>query len=186
LRNSVALFDRRLPGGSATGKVKHYRITVSEAGMWGEFTIGCSIGNGQPATAAEGINSYVEDGYVEPGYQVVAGAQHMLLTDELAYQTLDNFLIVDDGLDLANFSADQAVNFCTVTNGLSTQLPELKKFNNVVMPAPGLSNPLDAIKKLKTTVTLDMKPVTGAEYHTEFLPAVSLLSIPKTVDLAAE
>jgi hypothetical protein len=187
LRNSVALFDRRLPGGTATGKVKHYRITVGEAGMWGEFTVGCSIGNGQLVGAAEGINSYIDDGYVDAGYQVVAGAQYMLLHDELAYQTLDQFVVIDDGLDLANvLTADQAVNFCTVTNGMTAIIDELNKFKNAVLPIRGLAeNPFAATKKLKTTVTLDMKPVTGAEYHTDFLPAVSVLGMPKTIDLAA-
>ena len=51
-------------------------------------------------TAEDGVNVYADDGYVEPGWQVVAGGQYMFLTDELAYQTLDQFEIVDDGLDL--------------------------------------------------------------------------------------
>jgi hypothetical protein len=185
LRNNVTLFDRRLPGGSATGKVKHYRILVGEAGMWGEFTMGCTIGNGQPITAAAGVNSYVDDGYVDPGYQVVAGAQYMLLTDELAYQTLDQFAIADDGLNLGRLTPEQAVNFCTVTNGLTKQIDVLRQYSGVVMPIPGLSNPFDATKNLKTTVTLDLKPVAGGEYHTDFMPAVTLLAIPQTIDLAA-
>ena len=54
------------------------------------------------------------------------------------------------------------------------------------MPIAGLSDPFDATKKLATTVTLDLKPVTGAEYHTDFLPAVSMLAIPQTIDLRAD
>jgi hypothetical protein len=185
LRNSVELFDRRLPGGSATGKVKHYRLTAGEHGMYGEFTIGCSIGLGSAVGAATGTNAYVEDGYVDPGYQVVAGGQYMLLTDELAYQTLDQFVVVDDGLDLTHLTPDKAVNYCIVTGGDGAKLDQLNQYQGAVMPLPGLSDPQTAIAKINTTVILDLKPVTGAEYHTDFLPAISMLRIPQTIDLAA-
>lgn len=185
LRHSVALFDRRIPGGSATGKVKQYRITVGEDGMWGEFTIGCTTGTGTAAVAATGINAYVDDGYVEDGYQVIAGSQRMFLTDELAYQTLDQFEVVDDGLNLYHLTAEQVVKSCTVFNGLDIQIAELNKYQNVSMPQPGLSDPFDAIKKLTTTITLELVPVAGSEYHTDYLPAVSLLAIPQTIDLRA-
>jgi len=185
LRHSVALFDRRIPGGSAIGKVKQYRITVGEDGMWGEFTIGCTTGTGIAATAATGINAYVDDGYVDDGYQVIAGAQRMFITDELAYQTLDQFEVVDDGLNLQHMTTAAVVKSCTVTHGMTTQIAELNKFQNVSMPMAGLSDPHDAVKKMASTVTLELVPVTGAEYHTDFLPAVSLLAIPQTIDLRA-
>jgi hypothetical protein len=185
LRHSVALFDRRIPGGSATGKVKQYRITVGEDGMWGEFTIGCTTGTGATVTAATGINAYVDDGYVDDGYQVIAGSQRMFLTDELAYQTLDQFEVVDDGLNFHHLTAEQIVKSCSVVNNLDVQLAELQKYQNASMPKAGLSDPFDAIKKLTTTITLELVPVTGSEYHTDYLPAVSLLAIPQTIDLRA-
>lgn len=184
LRHSVALFDRRIPGGSAVGKVKHCRILVGEGGMWGEFTLGATIGNGNPASAAIGIASYADD-WVDPGYQVVAGSQYMMLADELAYQSLDQFVVIDDGLDLTNLSAAAVINSCTVTHGYTHQTKELSKFRNVSMPSSGLSDPWTEMKKMASTVTLDLKPVAGAEYHTDFLPAVSLLAIPQTIDLRA-
>jgi len=185
LRHSVALFDRRIPGGSAIGKVKAYRLTVGEDGMWGEFTMGCTIGSGVPISAAIGINSYVDDGYVDDGYQVIAGSQHMFISDELAYQTLDQFEVVDDGLNLAHMTAGQAVKSCTVVNGTNVHLNLLTQYNNVSVPKNGLATPFDAMKKNVTKITLEMHPVTGSQYHTDFLPAVSLLAIPKTIDLGA-
>jgi hypothetical protein len=184
LRHSVALFDRRIPGGSAIGKVKRYTITAGEDGMWGEFTLGATIGNGTPATAATGIPSYVDEDYVDTGYQVIAG-QYMLLTDELAYQTLDQFEVLDDGLNLDNLTAQAVINSCTVTNGFAAQTTELNKFQSVSLPRAGLSDPWTTMKTLLTEVTLDLKPVTGSEYHTDFLPALTLLAIPQTIDLRA-
>jgi hypothetical protein len=184
LRNSVTLFDRRLPAGSATGKVKSYRLSVTEGRMLGEFTIGCSIGNGDASTAAVGVNAYVDDGYVDPGYQVIAGGQVMLLSDELAYQPLDEFAVDDDGLDLTRpLTTRGAVNECIVINGLLTQLQGLGPYQQTVMPSIG--DPSSAIRKLSTKVTLDLKPVQGSEFHTSFFPAVSPLALPKTIDLGA-
>jgi hypothetical protein len=184
LRHSVTLLDRRLPGGTCTGKVKSYTLRVSEGTMLGEFTLGCTIGNGTPSTAATGEPTYVDDGYVEPGWQVMAGAQYPLLADEFAYQTLDQFQIDDDGINLAYFTADEAVNYCTVENGLIDQLPALNVYQNTIATMTA-GDPLTTAREMQTTVTLDLKPVQGSEFHTTFFPALSQLSLPKTIDLAA-
>jgi hypothetical protein len=41
------------------------------------------------------------------------------------------------------------------------------------------------MRELFTRVTLDMRPVAGGEFHTDFFPAVSELALPKTIDLTA-
>jgi hypothetical protein len=183
LRHSVRLADRRLPGGIAVGKVKSYRLTAGATGMLGEFTIGCTIGTDATTTPLAGINSYVEDGYVSSGWQAVIGAQTMLDTGDVAYQTLDDFVIADDGLDLTGLGVDSAVAACVVTNGLKTQLAVLDKYQSTIYPTYG--DPLEAMKGLNTSVTLDMRPVTGAEYHTDFFPAMTPLSLPRTIDLSS-
>jgi hypothetical protein len=33
---------------------------------------------------------------------------------------------------------------------------------------------------------MDLKPVAGGEFHTDFFPAVSRLALPKTIDLGAD
>jgi hypothetical protein len=182
LRHSVIYLDRRLPGGAATGKVKSYKLTAGET-MAGEFTIGCSIGNDDLSSAAEGVLSYVELDYVDPGYQVIVGGQKMLLDEELAYESLDNFVIDDDNLDLTNMTVDRAVNECVVVNGLTSQFDKLSSYQRLV--APTASDPISAMKTATTAVTLDLKPLTGNSFHTTFFPAVSQLWLPKTIDLAA-
>src|ERR1700751_898523 len=152
--------------------------------MLGEFTIGCAIGTGNPSTAQSGTNSYVDDNYVDPGYQVVAGAQAFLIADELAYESLDDFVIDDDGIDITSLDLDTAFGDCRVTNGLLTQLNALGPINHVVSPFSG--DPLGIMRELSTTVTLDMRPVAGGEFHTDFFPAVSELALPKAIDLAAD
>lgn len=185
LRNSVELLDRRLPGGVAIGKVKKLTLTVADGIMIGKFTLGCAIGNDTVTVPAVGTGGYASSGYVSAGYQVIAGAQSLLGTGDIAYETFGDFVVVDDGLDLTNLGADVAVNECIVSNGLTKQMAGLQPYQNAVLPAAGLSDPNQTFTTLKTTVTLDMKPVTGAEFHTDFTPSVSQLSLPKLVDLSA-
>jgi hypothetical protein len=184
LRHSITLLDSRLPGGSATGKVKSYTLRCADGVMLGEFVIGCTIGNGTPSVPAVGENTYVDDPYVDPGWQVMAGAQYPLIEGELAYETLDAFVVADDGINLAYFTADEAVNYCTVDDGLEEQLTELEKYQDSIAPTDG--DPLTTAREITTTVTLDLRPVQGSEFHTNFFPALTQLALPKTIDLAAE
>jgi hypothetical protein len=187
LRHSVQLTDYRLPGGNATGKVKSYKLNFANGVMFGEFTIGCSIGTGEGTTPQAGVNSYVVPGYVDPPYQVITGAQVSVGAEgELAYQALDNFAIDDDGLDLTNLNTrtvSQAVNACTVLNGLNDQMARLNPFDSALAPQNG--NPATILAIYKTTVTLDMKPVQGSEFSTAFFPGLTPLMLPKTIDLSA-
>jgi hypothetical protein len=151
--------------------------------MLGEFTLGCTIGTDEAISPQAGVPSYVNAGYVFSGYQTMPGQQVALAGSEIAYETFDSFAVVDDGLDLTNLTADKAINLCVVHNGLSTQLPEMAKFQNTVAPTGG--DPLNTMRTLTTTVTLDLKPVAGSEFHTRFYPAVTPLLLPKTIDLSA-
>jgi len=184
LRHSVQLTDRRLPGGTATGKVKSYKLSCSDSGiMLGEFSIGCSIGTGDGTAPQVGIPVYVDDGYVNTGYQVMAGEQMSVGTDaDFAYETLDDFAIVDDNLDLTRLTASQAVIDCTVLNGLLVQLTALDAINRTV---GSQNDPRTAIANAKTSVTLNLQPLQGSEFHSDFYPAVTELQLPKTIDLSA-
>lgn len=186
LRSSVRLIDRRLPGGVAEGKVKSYKLSYASQGIClGEFTIGCAIGTGEAVGPQAGVNSYVDDGYVNPPYQVANGAQIVTVSSDFSYQTLDDFMVLDDGLDLTHLTVEQAVNQCVVVNGSYTKFTELSLFQKTTYPPQGLGTPLKTASELSTTVRLDLKPLQGSEYQTTFYPAVTQLQLPKTIDLSA-
>jgi hypothetical protein len=66
------LHDRRIPGGSAQGKITKYAIKLdgTDGVAFGTVTIGCAIGfAGSVTVAIPGSPTYVEDGYVTNGYQ---------------------------------------------------------------------------------------------------------------------
>ncbi len=181
LRHGIEYTDRRIPGGIAIGKVKSYKLHVGDGRQYGEFTIGCTIGTGEGLTAAPAATSYADD-YADSGYQVITG-QITLAESDIAYQSLDSFVIDDDGLDVGNLTAAAAVNECIVTNGMLTQVTNLNQYQNSVGPTQG--DPINTMRQLKTTVTLDLKPVAGSEFNTMFFPAVSELALAKTIDLGA-
>jgi uncharacterized protein YqcC (DUF446 family) len=182
LRHSVQYTDRRVPGGVAIGKVKSYKLSVRDGTMVGEFTIGCSIGTAEIIAPAVGVPTYADAGYVDSGWQAMSGQQSALIDEELAYETLEDFAIADDGLDLTNLTVGQALNEVVVTNGLKIQLPILNRYQAAVGVLQG--DPVSIMKTLNTTVTIDLKPVAGAEFTTAFFPAVSRLTLPKTIDLS--
>jgi hypothetical protein len=183
LRHNIQLSDYRLPGSQAIGKVKSYKLSVADGKMLGEFTIGCSIGTAETMTPQTGINAWVADGYVAPGYQRQVGAQLSVGEGDLAYQTLDDFVIVDDGLDLTRLTARQAVNECVVINGVRAQVDKITPYMGTVTPVSG--DPISTMETMTTKVTLDLKPVQGSAFHADFFPAVTQLRLPKTIDLAA-
>lgn len=180
LRHSVEYSDRRVPGGIAVGKVKARKLCVENGKMYGAFKIGCAAGTGDVLVLAESINSYVDTGYVSDGYQTIIG--QVPLNDDIGYQALTEFSILDDGLDLGNMTPDTAVNECAVTNGLTRQYQKLLGLQFTVS---NLGSPLNAMTTIQTTCTLDVKPVTGSGFHSDFLPDVAPLALPKLIDLSA-
>jgi hypothetical protein len=180
LRHSAQYTDRRVPGGFAVGKVKSRKLCVQDGKMYGTFIIGCAAGTGDVLVLADSINSYVDTDYVSDGYQTIIG--QVPLNDDIGYQALTDFSILDDGLDLGNMTADNAVNECAVTNGLTRQVATLAKLQNTVST---VGTPLNTMTTIQTTVTLDCKPVTGGGFHTDFLPDVAPLALPKLIDLSA-
>jgi hypothetical protein len=155
---------------------------MGEDGLLGRVVIACSIGRGSSVSGTPGEGVYAASGYMASGYQVMAGSQADLITGEIAYQTFDQFAIEDDGVDLFNLNADSAVNFISVTSGLRAQVEALKPYQGAIFPTYGAPS---VARKLSTKVTLDLKPVAGSEFHTEFFPSVTPLALPKTIDLEA-
>jgi hypothetical protein len=181
-RRDARITDDRLPGGEAAGKISSYVIVMNpQSGeAYTEINIACTIGRGDTLGAANpGTPTYVEEGYVEPGYQLYAGASIIPIAGEVSY---DDFQlpIVDDGIDLFNLRADDVIASLVVSNGEAAQ--------ETVLSA-GFSSVQDAIAALNeahTEVTLQMVPLIAGPFETLYPVTVSKLMIPKTIDLEAE
>lgn len=105
-RMNATIFDARLPGGQATGKIISYSFTADGSGKpRGHVKIGVSVGNGGAGTAAvAGVGVYAASGYMLPGYQQETGAIVTLgggETGDVGYSP-PAFEPFDDGLDFTN------------------------------------------------------------------------------------
>lgn len=98
-RKNATLYDPRLPGGAATGKVTSYSLACSGDGkLRGKVEIGCSIGFGDSINVITGTPEYVSAGYVQAGYQVYDGAMRAHGSNDTTYSPPVAGSGFDDGL----------------------------------------------------------------------------------------
>jgi len=98
-RKNATLFDPRLPGGAATGKVTGYSLSCSGDGVIkGKVEIGCAIGYGNSINEITGTPEYVSAGYVQSGYQVYDGAMQAHGSGDTTFSPPVNGGGFDDGL----------------------------------------------------------------------------------------
>ena len=211
-RHNIALTNRYLPGTApqATGKVAQYSMTADgDSGeMKVEPTLACTIGHGVALAAAlGGTPDYVEDGYVDDGYQTRTGGEVELVTGALIYESPDNFVVVDDGLDLTDVVATKFLVGITVTDGPNQQRAAIQAAvqSNSPQPLPTAyhnpragvtilygdvgqndeNEPTAVLTRNPTTVRLEMVPIGKQSFAVTYTPTVSELVIPKTIDLEA-
>jgi hypothetical protein len=182
-RNSLTLSDPRLPGGVATGKVKAYELNVN--GDTGEMTttitLGCTVGRSGIIPENAGDPVYVEDDYVDHGYQVYSEAR-TLVGDDIGYEGIDETDINDDGQVSTNITTVSHLEDLGVSGGLTVQQTNL----NVGAVNPNAVYVIDRVNGIEVTVWAEMTPVTGGPFLTEFTPTMTELKIPRTIDLEAE
>ena len=100
-RMNATLYDPRLPGGAATGKIISYELSSEGGKMLGHLQIGVAVGYGGHVGSWEGTPVYAQAGYVQPGYQQYEGEQIAITeSDGIAdiNYTPPLFAPYDDGL----------------------------------------------------------------------------------------
>lgn len=203
-RMSATLQDPRLPGGTATGKIISYQITGSgdDAKFGGTVTIGCAIGNDGQADASAGLASYVDNGYVDVGYQYYDGALIPVGIGDVAYTpptaptndagmvfplTKDQVVLVEAvrGTQAAQEAAIAAVMPTIV------QAANLDATQNKTLDQQVLANQLSKItiqstlEDVSVWYDLQLKAVDAEGLDATFDVPLSPLFVPKLIDLAA-
>ncbi|MBB4520472.1 UNVERIFIED_ORG: phage tail protein X [Rhizobium sophorae] len=180
-RKAIRVEDQRLPGGAATGKIISYSLSME--GDSGEalasFVIGCSVGKGNPISAATGTPTYVEDGYVETGWQRYEGASSSVLSGEVTVFDYSDIPPNDDGLDFDHLTEGQVIDAITVINGETDQRALIRAFHS------SFAEVAAALDDAYTEVDLSLKPISKGPYETVYDITVSDLALPKTIDLEA-
>lgn len=179
-RHNVLLHDPRIPGGQAVGKVISYTLAYGQS-LIAEITIGCAIGNGNvlPA-AADGENVYI-DGYID-GYFEEVGREIEIVAGEVKYESLDGIYVIDDdGVDFTNMVPDTVIKSLVIQNGPEDQRAAIDVAKNKGTDP----DPINELNLRPTRVKLEMVPVEGGDFHTDYPITVHVLSIPKGIDLSA-
>jgi hypothetical protein len=182
-RKNARLADPRIPGGEAAGKVIGYKMNGVARAHTVAVTIGCTVGKGNTVTTVPGTPSYVDEGYVDIGYQFYAGATLMPVAGEVTYEDFSDIPPVDDGVDFFNILPAAMVTQITIINPLPVQQAVLNAFK------PDMSAAIEALNQVFTEVDGDLKKLTigrdDPPFRTLYPIAVSQLMVPKTIDLEA-
>ncbi|MES2845644.1 MAG: hypothetical protein V4747_11495 [Pseudomonadota bacterium] len=180
-RHSLTLADDRLPGGEATGKVVGYSFSANgDRGLLsGSVTIACSIGEGGTITPDAGVPGYVETGYVADGWQAYSGGEALLSSGDVALSYFGGVPIADDGISFPIVDVGQAVLSCTVANGQTAQEAKLAE------RTAGAAASATALNTVPTTIELELASIDRLSFRTDYALTLSMLAIPKTIDLGA-
>lgn len=183
LRKNARVSDPRIPGGEATGKVVGYEMNGVARSHSVAITIGCTVGKGNTVTTVPGDPTYVEDGYVEDGYQVRAGQTVMPIAGEVTFEDFSAVQPVDDGVDFFDLQPFAMVESMVVYNPVPTQQSVVNAFR------PDINAAVDALNQVYTRIDGDLKKLTlgrdDPPFLTNYPVTVSQLMVPKTIDLEA-
>jgi hypothetical protein len=187
-RKNARLEDDRLPGGQATGKITAYSISCDgDAGtMLGRVTIQCAIGHDGSVIAVEGDPTYVENGYVNVGYQIYADDVILLPgLDDIGYSTP---ALQTSGL-VYPLTRQQVQVSETVTFDSAEVLIRTEPVTRPGVSSVGVHEPGDMIQIKQSfpipIYRLELLPVTGNTFAADYDVAVTTLKIPKLIDLEA-
>ncbi len=186
-RKNARVFDGRLPGSNAVGKVIKYGFSADgDSGkLIGTVTIGCAIGFGGAISESPGAPTYVEDGYVALGYQFYDGQIEVLAASDVGY-TVPIDAPTDDGLGFpltrVPFLAEPQFHSVDLSAGIFEGTVDLSNPDG----AQAAKTAIDAIIKSKRChLDFTIAPVNGQTFDNSYDITLTDLVVPKMIDLEA-
>lgn len=186
-RKNARLFDHRLPGGEALGKIIKYSFGVNgNTGIViGSVTIGCAIGYGGAISPVVGTPNYVNTGYVNVGYQTYSDQIVVLAGGDVGY-TIPIDAPNDDGIEFqGGVIKGDVVTYYQVHNPYTTQGPGIVAHIGGATTADAREAAQNYLKTIPTQVEIHLKPLDGGPFETAYDIDLSDLEIPKMIDLEA-
>lgn len=205
-RNSVRLYDRHIPGGTAIGKVTSIRITADGEGtMLGTVTISCASGYGNVVEADPGTPDVWEGDVVDDDVQSHTDAI-VLVGSDVGHSTLVS-ATSDDGLvfPLASYSAVKintfhgdpdvqkaailraSINEIEAANldssAGSAEISIERQKRAAYLNQHGIA---EAIKDNPTWWEFELNSVTNGPFDAEYNPVMTGVMVPQQIDLEAE
>jgi len=183
LRKNAAFSDERLPGTDVLGKIIAYELSLSGGAQRAKITIGATIGKDGTQVSLGGEPDWVEEGYVEVGYQTYTGQYDILLDADVAYEDQQNVEPNDDGLNFTTFTSNIVQGFHLVNrNGDDeTQEDALDRWTITT----SLDLKVSAENTTYAYLTWELPDLTGGPFETNYIVNVTDLKIPRTINLEA-
>lgn len=186
-RKNARVFDARMPGGSAIGKIIKYGFSADgDSGkLIGTVTIGCAVGYGGAIAPVPGSPSYVEEGYVGANYQFYDGQIEVLPASDVGYSVPIDARN-DDGLVFPL----TRVPFLIEPEFVPVHLSAGDFEGTVDLSDPegsqGAKTAIEAILKSKRChLDFTIAPVNGQTFDNVYELTVTDLVVPKMIDLEA-
>lgn len=211
-RMNARLFDPRLPGGSALGKVIAYGMKADGGTgvLIGTVTIACAVGLDTAVVPNTGDPVYVANGYVNPGYQVYEGAVLVVGAGDVGY-SVPVATSIDDGLVFPLDKRQAVVSETFHTGNVDQRLKLIEAYRGAqrdeqtdayrhagapedyikaILAAQFNSQKAqaqayaDALTSTPTWYELVLRPVVNGPFSAEYDISVTTLAVPKQIDLA--
>ena len=212
-RMNATISDERITGGVATGKVIAYKLIAqgNTGRLYGEVTIGCTVGNAGSITPVTGTPEYVDPGYVDPGYQHYDGAVLTFGPDDVGFtppveQAVDDGIVFPLTYEQAvltdQFNGSQATEIAAVQEAIFLAQEAAYNSGSSSLTLTGaastsvsyshpdyaaIQNTMRNANLLGTGLwyELCLRPLTNGPFSAAYLVQTTTLALPKTIDLAA-
>ena len=201
-RKNAQIFDPRLPGGQAVGKIIGYQLKADgDSGeLIGSVTIGCAVGRGNAIEALDGTPSYVAVGYVELGYQHYDGSVIVLPAGDIGY-SIPKDAADDDGLVFPldkgqvvlreqihgslGQQADVIANAIPAQIAMTNQQTPQSYDDLAAQTSLALQGINAQLKNVPIWYELQLKPVVNGPFEVQYAIDLTSLVVPKMIDLEA-
>ena len=179
LRKNATVYDDRLPGGAATGKIIGYSFSSVDGVNVASVRMGCSVGAGNSIAEVVGSPVYVEDGVLEDGIQARDGATEALDTGDMTVESYFDTEVDDDGVNFFQMRASDLAEVDVI-------FPLSGQREVVELRYPDTSAMVTALNGVYTEIDVTLTPLNVGPFHTDFAVMASDLMVPTGIDLEHE
>ena len=210
-RKNAQLFDSRLPGGQATGKVTSYKLigVGVDSAPYASITISCAVGNGNAVHEFDGNPTYAAPGYAVIGYQYYTDRETLIGAGDVNYSYPADSPI-DDGLVFPLDKTQSVISETITTNPISQEQAIITAYTGsqqqqlfLAQIEAGISEAQAQINLIQSQhisqaqlyeqalaanpswYELVLNPVVNGPFSTEYDITVSELMVPQQINLAA-
>lgn len=176
------------------GKITAFKIKAAQGSRYVEVTLQAIPGRATAVTTAPGTPTYGDPLYMHSDYEVYTGQTVSLPLGDVAYSIPEPDPSQDDGM-IFPLTAREAIyqqrfiqqsdNFVlAMERGYLTSFGALPRMSNTQSSGPS-GGFLQALTQMEDVYELILNPIQNGPFSTEYDVQLSVLSMPKQVDLSA-